>query len=139
MQILHLDSRSFAIIASDDSSPPHSALRTPFSAFRIEFIRVICAIRGPGFRLSGSIRTLLLRRGEDGFEMGWLLLFGDNADFDLPEAGRFEPAVQIALGKAQPKIAVQFAGLLEFVLQQVEDHDLATRFENSVNGRDGFA
>src|ERR1041385_4151506 len=71
--------------------------------------------------------------------MGWLLLFGDNADFDLPEAGRFEPAVQIALGKAQPKIAVQFAGVLEFVLQQVEDHDLATRFENSVNGRDGFA
>ena len=61
-----------------------------------------------------------------------LLLAGDDADFDLLEAGRFEPAMQIALGKAEPAVAVELVRLLEVVLGEVENHDLAARLEDAV-------
>src|SRR5207247_1874643 len=75
---------------------------------------------------------LLLRCRQDGREVGRLFLTGDEADFDLLESCPFEPTVQVAFGESEPAVAVKFAGLIEMVLEQVEDHDLAAGFENAM-------
>ena len=59
-----------------------------------------------------------------------LFLGGDDADFDFLETGGFEPAVQIAFGKTQPAVAVKFARLVEVVLEQIENQNLAIGLEN---------
>jgi hypothetical protein len=58
-----------------------------------------------------------------------LFLGGDDADFDFLETGGFEPAVQIAFGKAEPAVAVKFVGFLEMVLEQIEQQNLAVRLQ----------
>ena len=72
-------------------------------------------------------------------EMRRLFLGGDDADFDLLETGGFEPAVQIALGKTQPAVAVKFARLVEVVLEQIENQNLPARLQNFVRGGNGAA
>lgn len=50
-----------------------------------------------------------------------LFLSRDDADFYLLEARRFQPVMQIALGKAGPAVAVELLRLPEIVLQQIEN------------------
>ena len=75
---------------------------------------------------------LLLAAGQNGFKMGRLLLAGDDVDFDSFESGCFEPALQIALGEAQPSVAIELMGLLEAVPGQIQDHDLSAGSEGPV-------
>jgi len=44
-----------------------------------------------------------------------LFLAGDHVDFDFFETGGFQPAMQVAVRKTQPTIAVEFTGFLKFV------------------------
>ena len=69
--------------------------------------------------------------------MGRLFLTGDDADFDLLEPCPFEPTVQVAFGESEPAVAVKFAGLIEMVLEQVEDHDLAAGLEDAMTRGNG--
>ena len=43
--------------------------------------------------------------GQEGLEVRGLFFAGDDADLDAFEAGGFEPAVEIAFGKAGPAVA----------------------------------
>ncbi len=69
---------------------------------------------------------------QNGLEMRRLFLGGDDADFDFLEAGFFEPAMQIALGKSRPAVAVKLMRLLEVVLEQIEQQNLPARLQNLV-------
>ena len=69
----------------------------------------------------------------------WGLFFAsDNADFDFLEPGRLEPLMHVAFGKTQPAVAVKLVGSVEFVLEQIKNHDLASRFDDFMDRGDGF-
>ncbi len=63
--------------------------------------------------------------------MGRLFFARDHADLDFPEAGVFQPAVQVAFRKAEPAVAVGFVRLLKAVLEQIKNQDLAARARSS--------
>lgn len=75
--------------------------------------------------------------GEEGGEVGWFFLAGDEFDFDVAEAGGFEPELEGAFLEAEPAIAVEFGGAVEGVAEEVEDEDLAAGQEEAVGGADG--
>src|ERR1035437_9112564 len=58
-----------------------------------------------------------------------LFFCGNDADFNLFETGGFEPAVQIAYDEAEQAVAVKFAGLVEVVLEQIEQQNLSVRLQ----------
>jgi hypothetical protein len=70
--------------------------------------------------------------------MGRLLFASYDAYFNLLKSGRLEPLVQIAFDETEPAIPVKLVGPLEFVLQEVQKHDLASRFDDFVSGSDSF-
>ena len=69
--------------------------------------------------------------------MRGLLFPGHQAEFDLAEAGGFQPALHIAFGEAQPDVAIQVPGLPELMTEQIENQDLALRTKNPVGAADG--
>ncbi len=69
--------------------------------------------------------------------MRGLFLGGDDADLDLLEAGGFEPAVEVAFGEAQPAVAVEVAGFLKIMFQEIEEQDLAMRFQQFCGADEG--
>src|SRR5205814_4358146 len=76
----------------------------------------------------------LLCSGQDGLEIRRLIFAGDDGNFDLFEASRFKPALEVAFGETKPGIAVKFPSLLELMLQKIEDHDL-TATAKDLKGR----
>ena len=76
--------------------------------------------------------------GEEGLKVRGLLLGGHDVDLHFFEPGLFEPAVQVALGKTGPAIAVEFSGFFKRVGQQVQNHDLAAGLENLVGAANGL-
>lgn len=70
--------------------------------------------------------------------MRGLILAIDDTDLDAFEAGFFEPEVHIAFGEAEPTVAVEIASLFEFVLDEVEDHELAAGFEDMERAGEGL-
>ena len=60
---------------------------------------------------------------------------GYHADLDLPEARILEPAMQIALCKAEPAVAIGISRLLKAVLQQIQNQDLAPGAQQSMRLR----
>ena len=81
---------------------------------------------------------LLLCAGQDGFKMGRLLFAGNDADLDPLETSRFEPAMQITLGKTEPAVAIQLVRPFETVPGEVENHHLSARLQNVVCAADCF-
>jgi hypothetical protein len=76
-------------------------------------------------------------------EMRRLFLGGHDVDLGifLKPAPRFQPALHIAFGKAQPAIAIKFPGFVELVREQIENQDLsrgASNFGGSCQGRGGI-
>jgi len=59
-----------------------------------------------------------------------LVLARHDADFNLLEAGFVQPAVQIALGKTRPAVAVELLRLVEVVLEQIENQNLPAAPQN---------
>ena len=53
-----------------------------------------------------------------------LFFAGHNADLHALQLRRFKPALQVTFAEAKPTIAVELVRFLEFVLQQIEDHQL---------------
>ena len=47
-----------------------------------------------------------------------------------------QPAMQVILCEPEPPIAIQVAGLLEVMLQQIQNHDLSSRTQNLEGGVD---
>src|SRR5215472_13503291 len=88
-------------------------------------------------RRAGFHRLFLAAR-QDGFKVRWLFLAGDDADFDLLEPGRFEPAMKVTLGKPEPAVAVQLVRAFKLMFRQVQDHNLAARFQQTVRARNRF-
>src|SRR4051812_40531908 len=87
----------------------------------------------PRLRTCGvSFGESLLRGGKNGFEMRGLFLSRDDADFDFPETGGFHPALQIALGESEPAVAIKLVRLLELVLRQIQDQQLAARRQDAM-------
>ena len=66
-----------------------------------------------------------------------LVFGGDDADLDFFEAGGFEPAVQVAFRKTQPTVAIKFMRLVEIVLEQIKNQNLAAGFEQLRRTRQG--
>ena len=60
-----------------------------------------------------------------GFKVGRLVLAGDQVDFNLLETGGLEPAVQVALGKAEPRVAIEIVRGREMMRRQVQNHNPA--------------
>ena len=60
-----------------------------------------------------------------------LFLAGDGGDLDVLESRPFEPLRQLAFGKPQPAVAVDFAGGFELVLEQIQDDDLTRRAQDA--------
>lgn len=91
--------------------------------------------RGPlGLRRSrGSFDAA----GEQGLEVGRVLFAGDDGDLRVAESGGFEPASEVALGEAEPTVAVKFPGLIEGVLAEVEHQNLAVGPQDFVGGSEG--
>src|ERR1017187_10883265 len=85
---------------------------------------------------SAAMRSEFFPARQNRLKMWRLLLGGDDADFDFLETGGFEPAVQIAFGKTQPAVAVKFARLVEVVLEQIEQQNLAVRFQQFRRARE---
>ena len=83
-----------------------------------------------------SLQTRSAAR-QDRLEMRGLFFGGDNADFDFFEARFFEPAMQIAFGKAQPAVTVKFVRFLEVVLEQVQNQELPAGLQNFVGAAQG--
>src|SRR5438552_12311840 len=69
---------------------------------------------------------------QDRLKMGRLFLARHDADLDFSETRPLQPPVQIAFGKSEPAIAVEFARPLETVLEQIENHDRSGGRENLV-------
>ena len=68
---------------------------------------------------------LSLAASENGLKMGRLIFPGHRAYLDFPETGALQPALQIALRKAEPPVAIGITRLLKPVLQQIEYQDMA--------------
>ena len=63
-----------------------------------------------------------------------LFFAGDDADFNFLEPDFFQPALQVALRKTQPAVAIEFASPLEIVLEQLKNQNLTARTKDSVRG-----
>src|ERR1035441_796463 len=83
-------------------------------------------------------RLLFLRARQYGLKVRGLFFAGHNADFDLLEAGLFEPPLQVAFGETRPTITIKIARPLEVVPGEVEYHDLSTRLEDAMGAADGL-
>jgi len=66
-----------------------------------------------------------------------LFFGGDDVDFNLLEACRFEPAMQVAFREAEPTITIKIAGLLELVGEQIENQNLSVRLQEFGGGGKG--
>jgi len=59
----------------------------------------------PWLALFPSVKLLLHAAGEEGLEEGFLVLAGDDGDFDLREAGLAQPLVEVVFGEPEPASA----------------------------------
>src|SRR5438552_905822 len=82
-------------------------------------------------------RLSFFSRCQNGLKIGRLFFLGDDADFDLFKPSRFHPSLQIAFGETEPAIAIKIAGLLEVVLEQIQDHHLSAGPKDSMDCGDG--
>ena len=74
--------------------------------------------------------------GHERLEMGRVLLAIHQSHVDLSEAGVFEEFRNLQLGKAQPDVGIEFAGVLVAVFQQIQNHDGTARLENGESSSD---
>src|SRR5580765_1236338 len=88
--------------------------------------------------IESLLQELLLPAGEESLEVRRLFFARDNADFNFLKSGGFKPLVQIAFGETEPAVAVKFVCAIELMPEQVQNHDLAARFDNFLGGSDGF-
>src|SRR6266704_4117678 len=93
-----------------------------------------------GLPAKPELQTLrLFRRSQNGLEIGRLFFAGDDGNCDLLEPRGCKPTMQVAFGETKPGITVKLAGLLELMLQKIEDHDLAARAKNLKSRADGVS
>jgi hypothetical protein len=82
------------------------------------------------------VPQLFLSTGQDRFEMRRLLLSSHNADFNPFEPGLFQPAMEIAFGKAQPAVAIELMSSLKLMPCQIQNYYLAAWFEQAISADD---
>ena len=73
---------------------------------------------------------------KESLELGGLGFPVCHDGFDLNESGFFEHGGEIALGKPEPAVGVEFAGLFKIVLQEIEHDQSAAGFKDAEGGVD---
>ena len=76
--------------------------------------------------------------GQGGLEVGRFVLGREELHLDLEQARRAEPVAEVGLAEAEPVVAVEFAGLVEVVLVEIEDDESTALAEELRSGGDGL-